>query len=227
MPLVRYIGTVRKVDSIPGSLMSWEPGQTRNMTLGDAERLLAYPDSWVEAASDVWLTTDSFGDIGGLVGNAGDTYPIISRSIEVLSSTAVAAPCTSAGINEVLASFPIPAGTLGVNSILQIEPLWTFTSSANNKFLRIAIGGTVLFNVTRTTAMAEAPLWVMINRNSLNSQILPYSANSGYFSAGAGFPAVATIDFSVTNTVELIGQRASSGDSLVLEYYRALHFLGD
>jgi hypothetical protein len=153
-----------------------------------------------------------------------ENYPVILRPVEMLAGLAVAASCTSTAFDEVLASFTIAPGVLGVNSILQIEPLWTFTSSANNKILKVRLGGATVYNATRTTSVKEAPLIVLANRNSLMSQIQPY--DSGYAAAGAGTPATYTIDFSQPVDVEITGQLASSGDSLKLEYFRVLHFVG-
>jgi hypothetical protein len=153
-----------------------------------------------------------------------ENYPVILRPVEMLAGLAVAASCTSTAFDEVLASFTIATGILGVNSILQIEPLWTFTSSANNKILKVRLGGATVYNATRTTSVKEAPLIVLANRNSLMSQIQPYEY--GYAVAGAGAPATYTIDFSQPVDVEITGQLASSGDSLKLEYFRVLHFVG-
>ena len=114
---------------------------------------------------------------------------------------------------------------LGVNSILQIEPLWTFSSSANNKICKVRVGGVLVYSATRTTSTREAPLIVLANRNSLSSQIQPY--DTAYITAGSGAPATYAIDFSVTTTIEIMGQRAAAGDALTLEYYRALHFVAD
>jgi hypothetical protein len=128
-------------------------------------------------------------------------------------------------VDEVLTSFTIPAGTLGVNSILQIEPLWTFGGSANNKILKVKIGAVTVYSATRTTSVKEAPLFVLANRNSLSSQIKPY--DNAYITAGSGAPEIYTIDFSKSRTVNITGQRANAGDSLTLEYYRILHFIGE
>jgi hypothetical protein len=65
---------------------------------------------------------------------------------------------------------------------------------------------------------------VLANRNSLRSQIQPYDNN--YITAGSSVTATYSIDFSVNVTVEITGQRAA-GDTLKLEYYRVLHFVGD
>lgn len=155
---------------------------------------------------------------------AAENFPVVFKPIEVLSSSAVAASCVSIAVDEALASFTISAGTLGVNSILQIEPCWTFTNTVNNKILRIKVGGVSVYTSTRTTSEQEAPLFVIANRNSLSSQIYPYTAT--YFTAGSGSPATSTVNFALDQTVQITGQRASSGDTLKLEYYRVLHFVG-
>jgi hypothetical protein len=157
-------------------------------------------------------------------GDAED-YPAVSKPVEVLSSSAVAVSCASTAADEILASLTIPAGIIGVNSILQIEPLWTSTSSANNKILKVKIAGVAVYSATRTTSVKEAPLIVLANRNSLASQIQPY--DNTYLTAGSGSPATYTIDFANSVTVDITGQRANSGDTLKLEYFRVLHFVGD
>src|SRR5688500_8097166 len=71
-----------------------------------------------------------------------EVYPLVSRPVEILSGSAVAKSCMFTAVDETLTSFTVAAGILGVNSILQIEPVWTFASSVNNKILKIKIGGT-------------------------------------------------------------------------------------
>jgi hypothetical protein len=161
----------------------------------------------------------------GLTGSNGIIYPLVRRQIEVLSIDATADSCASTGIDEVLASYDIPAGLMGVNSVLQIEPMWSFTSSANNKILKVKVAGQVVYTATRTTFTREAPLIVLANRNSLSAQIKPY--DSAHFTAGTGSPGTYTIDFEHNVTVEITGQRANSGDTLSLEYHRILHFIGN
>lgn len=152
-------------------------------------------------------------------------YPVVSRPAEILFSAAVATACTNTTVQEILGSFSIPAGTLGVNSILQIEPVWTFTSSANSKVFSIKMGGATVFSRVRSAKTVEAPLVILANRNSLTSQIRPYSDN--YMSGGIWTPATFAINFALTQDVEFTGLRESSSDSLQLEYYRVLHFVGD
>lgn len=157
-------------------------------------------------------------------GDAED-YPAVTKPVEVLSSSAVAASCALTAVDEVLGSFTVRAGIIGVNSIIQIEPLWTFTNSANNKILKVRVGGVTVYSATRTTSVKEAPLIVLANRNSLASQIQPY--DNAYVTAGADTPATYTINFASLVTVDITGQRANSSDALKLEYFRAVHFVGD
>ena len=157
-------------------------------------------------------------------GDAED-YPAVTKPVEVLSSSAVAASCALTAADEVLGSLTIRAGVIGVNSIIQIEPLWTFTNSANNKILKVRIGGVTVYSATRTTSVKEAPLIVLANRNSLVSQIQPL--DNMYVTAGSSAPATYMINFANNVTIDITGQRASNGDSLKLEYYRVLHFVGD
>lgn len=152
-------------------------------------------------------------------------YVVISKPVEILASSAVAVSCALTAVDEILGSYTIPAATLGANSILQIEPLWTYTNSANNKILKVKLAGTAVYTATRGTgSIKEAPLIVLANRNSLASQIQPY--DSAYLTAGTGTPATYTINFASSVTIEITGQRANSGDTLKLEYYRIVHFTG-
>ncbi len=155
---------------------------------------------------------------------AAMNFPVIARPVEVLASQSVAVACATTATDEVLGSFTIPAGTMGPNSILQIEPLWTFLSSGNNKIPKVKVAGVTIYTATRTTSVKEGPLIVLANRNSLAAQIMPY--DNGYMTAGAGAPGTFTIDFSVPVTVEITGQRAAA-EALALEYFRALHYVSD
>ncbi|SEO34278.1 hypothetical protein SAMN05216404_11811 [Nitrosospira multiformis] len=128
-------------------------------------------------------------------------------------------------VDEVLDWFRIPASILGPNSILQFEPLWTFTQSTSLKKFTISVGGATIFTRTWYAKTAEAPMIILANRNSLTSQITPYS--DGYMSGGIWKPATFTIDFTLNQIVEFRGYRENSNDSLNLEYYRVLHLVGD
>lgn len=143
------------------------------------------------------------------------TFAITTRPIEILAGTAVTKSCAFSGIPEVLGHFSLPVGVMGVNSILGIESLWTFTNSVNNKILSIMVGGVIVYTSTYTTTTLSNPLVTLANRNSLTSQI------------DTATGVTYSIDFTKAQEVYLFGQRASTGDTLTLQYLRSLHYMGD
>jgi|SRR5687768_426286 len=151
-------------------------------------------------------------------------HAAIGKPVESLLNFAGSSTCIHTFIDEYLELFTITAGTMGAKSILQIEPLWTYTSSANNKTCKVIIGGITIYNAVRTTSTKESPLIILANRNSLTSQIQPYE--SGYVTAGTGAPVTYAIDFSKDVLVQIIGRRVNVADTLKLEYCRVLHYVG-
>ena len=161
----------------------------------------------------------------GSTPNTDTTFRMVDYPVEVLGSSAVAASCALTAVDEILATISIPAGVLGANSILRIEPFWSFPSSANNKILKVKINGTTVYNVTRGTGVTrEAPLVVIANRNSLVSQIQPY--DNTYLVAGTGTATPYTIDTSAANTITICAQRALGSEAVKLEYYAVMHLVG-
>lgn len=144
--------------------------------------------------------------------------------VEVIESSTIPAACTITGVDEILATVTIPKGILGPNSIIKIEPVWSFTSSANNKIVKVKVGPTILYSATRTTSEKEGPMLLLGNRNSYASQVQPYDTN--YATASAGQPNGYMIDTSKPLTIQITGQRADGSDTLTLEYYLITHFGG-
>ena len=104
-----------------------------------------------------------------MVVGSDTTYRLVDYPVEVLGSSAVAVACSQTAVDEVLATISVAAGILNENSVIRIEPLWTYPSSANNKLLKVKVNGTTIYNVTRTTSVKEMPLIVLACRNSLSS----------------------------------------------------------
>ena len=113
-------------------------------------------------------------------------YPMVANPVEVLALSAIGWNSSVVGSEEVMAFYTIKGGTLGPNSMLQIDPLWTYTNSANNKNLQIKVGGWTMFYADRTTSVKEAPFIAVVNRNSLSSQIRVI--DSGYVVASTTAP---------------------------------------
>lgn len=170
------------------------------------------------------LVKNASNDVTGITDGI-QNFVISEKPVENLKTCATPFTSSLTGVDEILDSLVIPAGVIGVNSVLQIEPLWTYTNSANNKIIKVKIGGITVFTATRTTSTIDAPIIIIANRNSLTSQIRPLDGD--YVSTGVSSPETYNINFAENVTINITGQRANAGDVLTLEYYRILHFVGD
>ena len=157
--------------------------------------------------------------VQALVGGGKTLTLTPSYPAQVLSNYAVASSSVLTATNEILGSFTIPAGTLSANSNLQIEALWSFSNSVDDKIVKIKIGPNTLYSATHTTTVKASPLVMLTNRNSLASQI--YDIPSG-----TSAPGTSVINFALDQTVEFYGQRENAADTLTLQHYRILHFVG-
>lgn len=144
----------------------------------------------------------------------------------VLGQSAVAAALTGTTSETTLATISVAANTMGVHGSIAFHSSWSYTNSANNKNLRLrigGIGGTVCMNYTLTTTATLVDLRYVANRNSASSQAV--SASSGGQTGGFGssantLPGPVT-DTSAATTFVLTGQLANSGETITLESYRA------
>lgn len=137
------------------------------------------------------------------------------------SSVAVTGPADTS--ENILATITVPGGAMGANGRLRIETLFTVTNDANNKILRIrlgGIGGTIIASDTLTTGGGGTRGMRMVgNRNSQSSQISGMSAGSGGFGGGGTAPIATTVDTSADWTIVITGQKASAGNALILDSY--------
>lgn len=139
------------------------------------------------------------------------------KSSGVLAQSAVPASVTGTVSETVLATIPIPAGAMGLNGVLRIAPIWSYTNSANNKVLRVYFGGVLLQSITRTTTASEDWFFTIRNRGAANSQV----RSPGVTPQGGTATAVPTssVDTSVAQTLEFRGTLANTGETITLEAY--------
>lgn len=138
----------------------------------------------------------------------------------------VSGVASSAGANtteNVLATVTIPAGMMGPNGLLRIYSLWSYTNSANNKTLRIRLGGaggTQALAITQTTSTHMSDIRFIQNANAQNVQVFH---DRGSIPVGGGTASgtnvSAAIDTSAATTLVFTGQKASSGETLTLSSY--------
>jgi hypothetical protein len=135
----------------------------------------------------------------------------------------VSGTAASAGANtteNILATVTLPGGTMGPNGQLWVYTLWNYTNSANNKTLRVRLGGaggTQALAITHTTSTQFADLRVIQNAGVQNSQIFFDRGSTPHPGAtSTGVNTTAAIDTSATTTLVITGQKATAGETLTL-----------
>lgn len=152
---------------------------------------------------------------------------IITRApsnTEIIFCQAVGTNFTGSTTKTTLASVALPAGLIGPNTSIEIECSFGFSSSANGKTVDVALGPTssstsTIWSRTRSTVgqVAEAPKITVSNRGVLNSQVVPYGANSSYGSGLTLAPSTMSVDFSVDQVLWFFGTTANAADTIRLD----------
>lgn len=170
--------------------------------------------------ADQKLDTMPVGAAARLLGVAADGTPVLVPWA-VLAQSAVAVSHTGDLVETVLATVTIPAGAMRANGAVRVSSLWTYTNSANNKRMRVklgGVGGTAFFDSTQTTtATYTDPGRTIQNRNSEASQVGRPAAST----QGSTTSAVVTsaIDTSVAQTIVFTALLANTGETITLESY--------
>lgn len=113
-----------------------------------------------------------------------------------------------------LASMAVPAGAMGQNGALRIEPLWSMPNNANVKTAIISLGGTTFSSLGSTTIAQDSRTVRIRNRGA-------EAVNVGFVS-GATFtfaPNYGTVDTSANQSLLLRAQLAVATDYMILEGY--------
>lgn len=139
----------------------------------------------------------------------------------VLAHSAVAASVTGTTSETTLATVAVPANALGPNGMLRITSLWSFTSSANTKTLKVAFGGSNFVHITPTATQSFQTVTTIFNRNAANAQVGPITAagsGGGFGSLGSSL-FTATVDTTTSKDVQFKATLANAGESITLEAY--------
>lgn len=140
----------------------------------------------------------------------------------VIASSALATSVTGTTTETVLGTITIPAGAMGANGWIRATALWSFTSSANNKSLRIRLGGasgTVYQNITATATLSSMTQRLIMNRNSLSSQVGAAIASANSFGLQSGTLPTSTINTGVAQDLVFTGQLTNTSEFITLEGY--------
>lgn len=139
-----------------------------------------------------------------------------SRILHRWSGTEIITGSTSE-INFVNGSFTIPGGTLSSSSTLEIYACLSNGASANNKPLRLKVGGVTIFSNNLTTGLG---VWLFrqLFLSSLTSQISPSSTLYAPGTSGLA-PVSLSLDFSQNQTIQLTGQLVDISENITLRYF--------
>lgn len=143
----------------------------------------------------------------------------IAPAVYMLAASAADVSAAADTAENVLATITIPGGTVKAGSSIRVWPLWTHTNSANNKTLRVrlgGIGGTEYLTITATTtATTDRPILI---------RVITTGTQKGMAAAPVGFGSGAAIvtssvNMAVDTTIVITGQKASAGETLTLNGY--------
>ena len=153
------------------------------------------------------IATDATG------GGAGRGY----QSPGVVAQSGATATLTGSTSETTLATVVIPANAMGLNGVLRISVLWSYTNNANNKTLSLTFGGSLIATAVRTTTAVDEWLISLRNRNNQTAQV----------KAGASVPTPAsttalqtfTVNTAASQNLVFTGTLANAADSIVLQGY--------
>ncbi len=132
-------------------------------------------------------------------------------TIQLAYATGLGTPTvTPVATDAVMASIPIPAGSLSSNGSIECEIFFDGTSSSSGKTTSWYVGATRIDGNAYTTS-PQISHWWLINRGAINSQL--YALNSS--SLVGGF----AVDFSQNQTFTLRAQAAVANERITLEGY--------
>lgn len=142
-----------------------------------------------------------------------------------LAQSGVAVSLTGTTSETVLATYTLPAKIFGSNANIETVTLWSFTSSADNKQMRIRSGnisGTIYY-FQQTTTNASSQGFSRINANNSTSEQKGWGtgvANASGFGSNASAIVTSSLDTVTTsNDILITGQLANSGETLSLMGY--------
>ncbi len=137
----------------------------------------------------------------------------------VLQTSAVAIPHPGTITTEyTFVSVVVPASILGLNGILEVDAVFSYTNNANTKSFKFRYGGGAFFASSATATSSAGFLKQIQNRGSVSSQV-GASASSQTYGTSASAPYTSAIDTTVTTSVDITGQLAVGTDAMTLERY--------
>lgn len=154
------------------------------------------------------------GDNGSLWRGDGTKWVRLTqiRFFDLSSSVAL----TGSTAEVTLTTISIPAALIGAKGKVKLYPLFSATNNANNKTVRVRLGGTTGYSLQTSGYAQLSSIVIFRNFNSQSVQKIASSTTTGLGNTAGAFTSL-FIDTSVATTLEITGQLANSADTLTLE----------
>ena len=108
---------------------------------------------------------------------------------------------TGSLLQTVLRTVDIPAGLMQANSSIEISSGWEMTSSANNRYLTILLGGASVLQLTSASQSGFFDRREVRNRSAKNAQISQTLGVAGYY---GNTPRLSTIDTALAQQLTFV-----------------------
>lgn len=204
---------------------SWNSADTREgVALVSEDVIVARTRTWATlpapAAYIGQIYVTDVGLSGSLWRSDGMNWGLVNGSVVLARGNTDLTVTAASTSEEDLISIPIPAGLMGANGQLVVTHFWEMTNSANNKTMRVKLGGTAFFANVQTAALIFLPpptrIW---NRNNEASQIA-FAAANGNVTVSTGTAATTgTVNTTSATTLAISGQKATGAETLRLYAY--------
>ncbi len=169
--------------------------------------------------ADGKLDTMPAGQPASVLGVDSNGNPVLFSAFRILAQSSVPLTVPADATEDTMVSVTLPGGTLGPNGQLRVTTVWSSTSSGNSKTGRVKHNTGALGTFAWSASAGYRDQRFLGNRNSQSSQVLGPGGNAGGFAASSSAPATTAINTASDTTINITGQKASSGESLVLESY--------
>lgn len=166
--------------------------------------------------------------------NGGIVTPAILRDIiasaglpfAVYGGPQIAAPADAT--KDVLATINVPPNCMGPNGVIELDLFFSAFGAGGSRTLFVDWGAYTLWTVVNAAAVLSVNAKLVIfNRNATNAQICLPDSPGGFGPSNAAQGALAAIDTTIASQIVISGQKASAGDALRLECYRAKSYFNE
>jgi len=142
-----------------------------------------------------------------------------TRGFQMLDLSTAAVTLTGTTAETVLAAVKVPAKSLGRNGAIRATALYNLTNNANNKTLRMRLGGlsgSSMGSFVSASGASARLVFTFQNQNSPASQVAIDGAGFGQTNVAL---LTGAVDTNLEQDLVLTGQLANGADSIVLSAF--------